>query len=1155
MEKVRQLKQSVPLRLYGGLVLAVLLVLMVGFVALSALWRQTDEATWVEHTYQVKEQLRDTRLVVGQMRTGRRDYWITGDEKYLSNYIKGQSLLLPSLESLKKMVDDNPSQIANVNALEALAADLLRYWQTDGLLHEKDQQQRAKQVVDGEDPLLTKIYALFDKMKSEEDKLLAVRLQNKHNFNNQTKAVLIGGIIILLIVVLLLINAILKVLKSRYKANLRLQENLVETENLNRVAGERNWQLSGVSQVNDSMRGDSPTAQLGKDLIQSIVSYMEVPAGVLYLADEQTGNLVQLAAVGASSDAPQTFKPGDGMVGRAAQQRELLAVKDIPNDYWHVESALGRMSGKGEIVYIPLWNGDELKGVIEIGRFAPFSEVQLAFLATISNNIAIGIHARQSREKINSLLAKVQEHREELENQQEELRQANEELTRQTEILQSSEEELKVQEEELRQINAELEEKNEAVEVARQALMLKAEELQVTGKYKSEFLANMSHELRTPLNSILILAKLLSENKASNLTEKQVEYSNVIHRSGSDLLKLINDILDLSKIEAGKIEFNFEEVPVKAIERDIRQLFDVVAEEKGVAFVTSVQETVGQLIYTDKQRLEQVLKNLLSNAFKFTPKGGTVSMQVELTGSNKFFTESSLLNTDHIVAFHIKDTGIGIARDKQQLIFEAFQQADGATNRKYGGTGLGLSISKELVRRLSGEIKVTSTEGQGSTFSVYLPLHAAAKILPQDQGDDGEAVPVVVDLGQITQQTAVPDDRSQVQAGDRVMLIIEDDVHFARIIRDFSRGKQYKTIVALQGDEGLFYARKYRPTAIMLDMQLPVIDGWNLLKVLKNDDALRKIPVHIISAADESRLRPSGALAYLKKPVEKEDLERAFDLIGRQVSSKIKKVLILSGDYIKDDSLRKLMEDRHFDVECIYARSVEEALQKTETTRFDCIIADIGKDIENGLKDLQTLQARVEKDAVPVIIYLDKDISPTDERKLKKVSDVVIRESSYSKDRLLDEMELFLYKVQEAGALPAVKQNITLADNNILKGKKVLLADDDMRNVFALSTALEEQQMEVITASDGKEALDQLKANSNINIVLMDIMMPEMDGYEATRKIRADLKLAKLPVIALTAKAMAGDREKSIAAGASDYITKPVDINRLLSLMRVWLTQ
>ncbi|RFM26524.1 response regulator [Deminuibacter soli] len=1153
------MKQSIPFRLYGGLIIAVLLVLMVGGVAMTALWRQTDEASWVEHTYRVKEQLRDTRFVLGQMRTGRRDYWVTGDDKYLTGYVKGQSLLLPAIEALKKEIADNPVQLENVNNMETAASNLLRFWQTDGVLQKTDDHDKVKTVIDKEESLLTALYGLFDKAKAEEDRLLVIRLKNKSDFNNQTKAILVGGIVILLMVVLLLINAILTTLKSRYKANLRLQETLGETEKLNAVAEEKNWQLQGVALVNDSMRGDTTTEKLSQDVLQAVVNYLQLPAGVMYVMNEDATKLEQCAAVGASAESVKTFTPGDGIVGRAAEQKEVLVIRDVPAHYWKVASALGEMSGHGEIVCVPLWMDGESKGVMELGRFSPFTEAQLNFLGTISNNISIGLNALQSREKIDNLLVKVQEHREALEHQQEELRQTNEELTRQTEILQSSEEELRVQEEELRQINAELEEKNEAVEVARQALMLKAEELQVTGKYKSEFLANMSHELRTPLNSILILAKLLSENKAGNLNDKQVEYSNVIHKSGSDLLKLINDILDLSKIEAGKIEFNFEEVPVKDIERDIQQLFSVVAEEKEVVFKTVVDATATPAIFTDKQRLEQVLKNLLSNAFKFTPKGGHITLSVAIAGDNQYFTKGSLVNAGDIVAFSVTDSGIGIARDKQQLIFEAFQQADGSTNRKYGGTGLGLSISKELVKQLGGEIQVTSAEGQGSTFTVYLPLKAGARAVQPGSiaplPAQAEKTLAAVEAGQIVQQTRVPDDRHALQPHDKVMLIIEDDEQFARIIQDFSRGKNYKTIVALQGDEGLFYARKYRPTAIMLDMQLPVIDGWNLLKVLKADEVLRKIPVHIISAADESKLSSNGALAYLKKPVEKEYLEKAFDVIGSYLSSKVKKLLILSGDYIKDDNLRKLVDERHFDVECVYAANVAEALQAAEKTKFDCIIADIGKDIQQGLKDLERLQPKVEKDAIPVIIYLDKDISPTDEMKLKKVANVVIRESSYSKDRLLDEMELFLYKVQEADDQPAAKQNITLADNNILKGKKVLLVDDDMRNVFALSTALEEQQMDVITASDGKEALDILRGNEQINIVLMDIMMPEMDGYEATRRLRADLNLTKLPVIALTAKAMTGDREKTIEAGASDYITKPVDLNRLLSLMRVWLTQ
>ena len=757
----------------------------------------------------------------------------------------------------------------------------------------------------------------------------------------------------------------------------------------------------------------------------------------------------------------------------------------------------------------------------------------------------------QSRGKIVQLLEQVQLQKGILENQQDELRQTNEELTRQAESLQASEEELRVQEEELRQINTELEERNEAMEVARHTLAEKARELEVTSKYKSEFLANMSHELRTPLNSVLILASLLAENKRNNLTDKQVEYANVIHKSGSDLLKLINDILDLSKIEAGKIDFQLEDVATDSIVRDLNQLFKVVAEEKGVRMLTHVADSVPTTLFTDKQRLEQVIQNLLSNSLKFTPKGGTVTLTFSTNNELSGFTNEPLAQSEWVLCIAVTDTGIGIAPDKQQLIFEAFQQADGSTNRKYGGTGLGLSIIKELVKRLGGEIRLQSEVGKGSTFTVYLPLSSAELPTQSDKPvskDDALVPPTAYHQG----SSFVDDDRKHIQKGDRVVLIIEDDPVFAGIVRDMARAKQYKTIVALQGDEGMKLAQQYKPSAIILDMKLPVVDGWTILKWLKNDEKLKTIPVHIISGADEVRLPDEGVQAYMQKPVTRQDLEEVFTLIGTQVSGQFKKVLVFSAENMEQDALHVLIQQQYGDLTCEFVKTVEETLQKIQEISYDCLIVDIRGNLKKGISELTQLQANASVGQLPVICYINEDLGPADERQLKKLTSAVIRESSQSMERLKDELELFLYKVQEQK--PAkLPQAVTPMSSGSLQGKKVLLVDDDMRNVFALSTLLDEQQMQVVTADNGREALEMLLEHTDTDIVLMDIMMPEMDGYEATRRIRSDLKRVDLPVIALTAKAMPGDREKVIEAGASDYITKPVDSNKLFSLMRIWL--
>ncbi|MBN9296079.1 MAG: response regulator [Filimonas sp.] len=1157
---------SLNRRLYIGFTLAIILVIFVCAASYLTFQKQSDESGWVTHTYQVLDKTTEVRETITDMRGSRRSYRLTGDTKYLAPYTQSLAQIAPQINELKQMVRDNSVQYERIDSLKDATQRLIAYWEEMPLIHPSDDHAKTVEITRQEETLMDYTKDLLLHITQEENKLLVMREESNSKLLGMVGNILLFGGLLILVVVFILIYTIANEFRIRKKAEGELKDNYEELEQLNTEATEKNWLLEGNATINDSLQGAVNSATLSQDVLTALVKYLGVPAGALYLLDENDNKLHQVATVAVIANTQQVFAIGEGIVGNAALTKEISLIRNVPDEYWKVQSGTGNTSGKGEIACMPFWLNKELKGVIELGNFSPFTEGQINLLRTIVRNIATAMDARQASEKVDALFGQVQEQKEILEHQQEELRQTNEELTRQAEILQASEEELKVQEEELRQINAELEEKNEAVEVARQTLSIKAKELEVTSKYKSEFLANMSHELRTPLNSVLILAKLLAENKPGNLTDKQVEYANIVHKSGTDLLKLINDILDLSKIEAGKIELHFEKVTTEFILKDIQQLFAVVADDKQVTFTLNKEADVPEHIYTDKQRLEQVIKNLLSNAFKFTPKQGSVTLNMRIEKDRSSISDITLLQAEHVVAIDVKDTGIGIGTDKQQLIFEAFQQADGSTSRKYGGTGLGLSISKELIKILGGEIRVTSIEGQGSTFTLYIPAGKRnVSVYKEDsnavvENDEQKEIKPLkeIDFSQLVQQTAVKDDRADIQPSDRVMLVIEDDPSFAAILRDFARNKRYKAIIALHGDEGLYYAQKYKPDAITLDIQIPVIDGWTVLKALKNDPSLKNIPVHVISAMDDTQTRLSGAIAYLKKPVEKEDLEKAFSIIGSHVAEHAKKVIVLSGEIVKDGSLQNLLEQRNFEVECTYARSVSEVIERMKEIRYDCIIADIGADIEKGVADLQALNVASNLQDIPVIIYLDKDITAADELRLNKISPVIIRESTHAKDRLLDEMELFLYKVQEVEDKPGGMQRKVSAiplSNDILANKKILLVDDDMRNVFALSTALEEQHMNVVPAGDGKEALDILRSDSNIDLVLMDVMMPEMDGYEATKRIRNELKLTKLPIIALTAKAMTGDREKCIAAGASDYISKPVDTGKLFSLMRVWLSQ
>lgn len=1157
------MKISSTRRLSIGSVVALIIFVTLGLIAFRTIRSQLEEARWVEHSYQVLNQIGLTKQLLIDMETGRRGFRSTNETRFLKPYNDALHKVMPAASHIKDLVSDNSEQTERAVEIETSVLEILQYWKSLG--NDAGQYSRADivRITDGEKARMDNLRQQLATMTRVEESLLANREKESNRAVMLAINVFSLGAVFLAVLGVILYFLFSSEIKKRQKAEVYLHQNLDEVEQLNQVSTEKNWMLTGMSLMNDSIQEVGESDSLAQEVLKTVTRYLDVPAGGFYCYDEEKEMLELNAAVALPAQTTRVYRLREGLVGQAATSHELVVTKNIPANYWAIRSGSGQAVA-GQIICVPLWYKKELKGVLELASFQELTPAQLDLLKTVSNNIAIALNAAEARKRVLRLLEQVQEQKGTLEHQQEELRQSNEELTRQAEILQASEEELRVQEEELRQINAELEERNEAVEVGRQALAQKARELESTSQYKSEFLANMSHELRTPLNSVLILAKMLAENKASNLTGKQVEYANVIHKSGSDLLNLINDILDLSKIEAGKIDMVAENTSVSNMIYDQEQLFSVVADQKEVKLVTEVDESVPQTLFIAKARIEQVIKNLLSNAFKFTPAGGTITLSFRTQKATNGFTNEPLLRANRLLLIAVSDTGIGIPAEKQQLIFEAFQQADGSTSRKYGGTGLGLSISKELVKRLGGEMRLQSQEGIGSTFTVYLPLvepHNVSTPKKQQLAPAAEPreerVPMngaVAHLqNDVVEQNALKDDRHSLQKGDKVMLIVEDDPTFAAVVQDFARSKDYKTVVALRGDEGIHYARKYKPSAIILDMQLPVVDGWSVLNWLKNDDSLKNIPVHVMSAADEPRSGIGSALAYLRKPVEKDDLEKAFGRISDQLQAQIKHVLVVSGDYLNDDSLEQIIGQRQFELECEYVRTNEEALEKLRDQNYDCLIVDMGGDLESGLEQLKQLREAMPSEALPVIIYMDKDLNPADEWKLKKLSDVVIRESSQSINRLMDELELFLYRVQEVET-KELPQPLTQVNDQSLQGKKVLLVDDDMRNVFALSTLLEDQQMNVLTAVDGREALEMLQENPDVDLVLMDIMMPEMDGYEATRRIRTDLKQPHLPVIALTAKAMPGDREKAIEAGASDYITKPVDSGRLFSLMRVWLS-
>ncbi|MEN0056329.1 MAG: response regulator, partial [Mucilaginibacter sp.] len=725
------------------------------------------------------------------------------------------------------------------------------------------------------------------------------------------------------------------------------------------------------------------------------------------------------------------------------------------------------------------------------------------------------------------------------------------ELMNKTEMLQASEEELRVQQEELRTINAELEEKaslleekNQAIEQARAAINLKVDELETTGKYKSEFLANMSHELRTPLNSILVLARILKDNKPHNLTEDQVKYASVIFNAGNDLLTLINDILDLSKIESGKLEMQNEDIKVSDILGDMEMLFAEFASNKKINYSTSIEKSLPKAIFTDKVRVEQVIKNLLSNAFKFTSENGSISITAR-PGEKP-----------DTISFAIKDSGIGIPAEKQRIIFEAFQQADGSTSRKYGGTGLGLSISRELATLLGGSISLSSEQGVGSEFVLTIPFQAKAvaiidaEVLPQPASFKSENGAAFLKPA----KTITRDDNREP-----LVVIVEDDKNFANILQDYAREHGYKSIMVHEGTTAVETVKEALPDAVILDIMLPGKDGWQILKELKGDEQTMHIPVHLMSAGEAAanRVRKEGAISFLKKPINTETLDKLFADIMLQSGTRFKQILLVEDHKAQSQALKEMMQGQGIAVD--QAFDGESAFRMLHENEYQCVILDLNLPDISGLDLLDKIKEVDRFASLPVVVNTAMELDKTSVNRLMQYANAMVVKTNKSADRLIDEVNLFLNKIsettvnQQEQAPSFTKAKVPNKGKEAIKGKKVLIVDDDMRNIFALSSALQSYDLVVEIANDGEEAITKLEEISDIDIVLMDIMMPKMDGYEATRYIRKQNKWAKLPVIALTAKAMKDDREKCIEAGANDYITKPVDMDRLISLMQLWL--
>ncbi len=938
------------------------------------------------------------------------------------------------------------------------------------------------------------------------------------------------------------------------------------------------WLKTGQSELDNKMRGEQNIEKLCANIITFISKYIEAEIGTLYIND---GNglyhLKASYAYKARKNLSNEFKPGEGLIGQAALEKQSIILKNVPDDYIYVTSGLGERTPKNILVTPFIFNSG-VTGVLEIGSFKDFTDTQMQFLEGISDGIAIAINSAQARVQLANTLEKTQQQAEELQSQQEELETTNEELKNQTEALLASEEELKVQQEELQVSNEELEEKtryleeqkgevtqkNRELQTVQDSLTVKANELEITSKYKSEFLANMSHELRTPLNSILILSQQLSQNKNKKLDKKQIEAADIINSSGNDLLNLIDEILDLSKIEAGKMTLNIEKLPIEDLANSINVNFKHLVEKKELELLVRKDPDLIGTIQTDRQRLEQVIKNLMSNAIKFT-EHGKITVSISRPAKEIDLSRSGT-NPEESIGISVSDTGVGIPKSKQLQIFEAFQQLDGSTSRKFGGTGLGLSISRELVKLLGGEIQLSSSEGEGSTFTIYIPevfnmeavedfdteTNLKRKIEFQKINKKRGFAPKT-DTEKFEPSPTIEDDREKIKEGDKVILVIEDDLNFAKTLYEFCHEKKFKCIHAGDGETGLVLVNKYKIDAIILDIRLPGIEGWGVLEALKDNPKTRHIPVHIMSVDEESiDAMKKGAIGYITKPVGDQQINEAFTKIENLLSKKLKDLLIIEDNKIVRNNIVKLIGNG--DIKIKTTGSGRKALTELKSNKYDCVILDLTLPDISGFEILKGLEKNEDITIPPIIIYTAKDLTREDEYELQKYSDTIILKGVKSDERLFDETALFLHRVVDN--LPVQKRKLIskLHDKEMLfEGKKVLLADDDMRNVFAISQVLEEKGMNILKAADGKMALEILEKEKNIDLVLMDIMMPVMDGYAAMKKIREQERFWKLPILALTAKAMKDDRDKCIAAGANDYLPKPIDIDRLLSLMRVWL--
>ncbi|OGN42859.1 MAG: histidine kinase [Caulobacterales bacterium RIFCSPHIGHO2_01_FULL_70_19] len=1119
----------------GGLAAVLGFFVLSGVIAYANIQDLRANSRRVVHTHSVLVGADAVLAAAQDAETGQRGYILTGRDQYLEPYERAEADMEGHIDNLLQLTADNPRQQSSI-------AQLRRH--VDAKMEELRRTVELRRT-GGLQPALAAVNtnrgqvemeAIRERVAAISAEGLRERQQWLARMEAAYRTATISGVLSALLGIVLTVTVFLLIRRSA------------------RARSRQDWLRAGQVGLAEAMSGDRTVTELGERILEFLSRYTDAPAGALFKGEG--GQFRRAATLGVPSDAPvpQAFHVREGLLGQVAAEGAPRLLADVPDGYLTFGSALGRDKPR-HLLIAPAMADGVVNAVVELGFLQPPNDLVRELLSQAAPAMGVALRSARYRADLQDALEETQRQAEELQVQSEELRVSNEELEEQGRALKESQVRLEQQQVELEQTNSQLEEQAQVLEAQRDdleragaELTVKAQDLERASQYKSDFLANMSHELRTPLNSLLILSKLLGDNAEGNLTEEQVRYARTIQSSGDDLLTLINDILDLSKIEAGHIVVKPEGVSPQRLSGDLLQTFQPIADEKGLSFEIDIAKAVPDLVETDRQRLEQILKNLLSNAFKFTESGG-VRLTIKKAGEH--------------IAFAVKDTGIGISPDQRSAIFEAFQQADGTISRRYGGTGLGLSISRELARLLGGTITLESKPGRGSTFTLTLPaVYDPERIEPRaaPPAPSQSPTPAAPPARPMRAPRAIEDDRDHLVEARRVLLVIEDDDRFAEIVRDLSREMEFQCLVASTAEEAIRMARRYRPSAIVLDVGLPDQSGLTVLDSLKRDDQTRHIPIHVVSAADHSQTALAlGAVGYLMKPARREDLTAALKHLEETLDRTVRRVLVVEDDPVQRDAVRALLSSGQ--VETVGVGTAAECLEELARQTFDCMVLDLTLPDADGFALLETLSRDPEQPFPPVIVYTGKDLSPEHEQQLRRYSSSIIIKGAKSPERLLDEVSLFLHQV--VSDLPPEQQRMIRQARNrdaVLEGRRILIVEDDVRNVYSLTNVLEPRGALVEIARNGQEALDVLAAADGdpareVDLVLMDVMMPVMDGLTATRRIREDGRWSKLPVLMLTAKAMPDDQERCLAAGANDYMAKPIDVDKLLSLVRVWMAR